>query len=52
MIYLIENFQFETVAIVEDENFRGNLGDLKGKKFCHPGFNRPQVWTDRVLKVM
>uniref|UniRef100_A0A1V1FVP3 Transferrin n=1 Tax=Reticulitermes speratus TaxID=60591 RepID=A0A1V1FVP3_9NEOP len=45
-----ENFQFETVAIVEEEKFRGTLKDLKGMQFCHPGFNKPQRRTDRVLK--
>jgi len=45
-----EHFQFETVAIVEKEIFHGKLHDLKGTKFCHPGFNKPQVWSDRVLK--
>ncbi|XP_023702875.1 transferrin isoform X2 [Cryptotermes secundus] len=43
------DFQFETVAVVK-ENFPGSLKALKGKKFCHPGFSKSQLWSDRVLK--
>jgi len=48
--FLVEIFHFETVAIVKDD-FPGNLQALRGKKFCHPGFIKPQFWSDRVLKV-
>lgn len=43
------DFQFETVAVVR-EDFPGSLNALKGKNFCHPGFSKSQLWSDRVLK--
>lgn len=44
-----EPFAFESVAVVK-KNFTGDFEELRGKKYCHPGFNTNQYWTDRVLK--
>lgn len=49
-IKFFTDFQFETVAVVKD-NFPGSLKALKGKQFCHPGFSKSQLWSDRILKV-
>jgi hypothetical protein len=49
-ITFFTDFQFETVAVVK-ESFPGSLQNLKGKKFCHPGFSKTQIWSDRILKV-
>ncbi|XP_021919269.1 transferrin-like isoform X3 [Zootermopsis nevadensis] len=46
---VLEDFHFTTVAVVK-ESFPGTLEALRGKKFCHPGFSKSQLWTDRVLK--
>lgn len=51
MPFAAEPFAFETVAIVK-QDYPGLLDNLKGKKFCHPGFSDSQLWTDRVLKVV
>jgi Transferrin. len=45
-----EPFAFQSVAVVR-KNFTGEFDELRGKKYCHPGFNTNQYWTDRVLKV-
>ncbi|XP_063216183.1 transferrin-like [Bacillus rossius redtenbacheri] len=42
-------FKFESVALVR-ANHSGGLAGLRGKNYCHPGFQRTQYWTDRVLK--
>ncbi|KAI5740351.1 hypothetical protein M8J76_002947 [Diaphorina citri] len=46
---LSEPFAFQSVAVVR-KNFTGEFDELRGKKYCHPGFNTNQYWTDRVLK--
>uniref|UniRef100_A0A8D8RA50 Transferrin n=1 Tax=Cacopsylla melanoneura TaxID=428564 RepID=A0A8D8RA50_9HEMI len=46
---LSEPFAFQSVAVVR-QNFTGEFDELRGKKYCHPGFNTNQYWTDRVLK--
>lgn len=49
-VIFFTDFQFETVAVVKD-TFPGSLKELKGKKYCHPGFSKSQLWSDRILKV-
>lgn len=50
-ITFLDPFAFQTVAVVR-KNFSGDFEQLRGKKYCHPGFNTNQYWTDRVLKVI
>lgn len=38
------------MVVVVRSSFTGNLNDLKGKKYCHPGFAGHPAWTPRLLK--
>ncbi|XP_063707817.1 transferrin-like [Culicoides brevitarsis] len=48
----IDLFEFQSVVVVKDPDFRGGLDNLRNKNFCHPGlhYSRTQKWSERVLK--
>lgn len=47
-----ERYEYQSVVVVKDPNFRGGFDNLKDKNFCHPGlqYSRTQKWTERFLK--
>ncbi|XP_031623309.1 transferrin [Contarinia nasturtii] len=39
-------FQFEVVAVVANDANINTVHDLRGSRFCHPGQDMEQYWTD------
>ena len=44
-------FEYEVVAIVDNEAGINSAQDLRGSKFCHPGHGLQNHWTDILANV-
>lgn len=44
-------FEYEVVAIVDNEADINSAQDLRGSKFCHPGHGLENHWTDILANV-
>ncbi|GLV43632.1 Transferrin 3 [Carabus blaptoides fortunei] len=43
------NNSFQAVVLVKND-YNGGIEGLRGKKYCHPGFDYHELWTPRMLK--
>lgn len=44
-------FEYEIVAVVDNESGIYNAGDIRGAKFCHPGHGLQNHWTEILANV-
>lgn len=47
-----EEQDYQSVVVVKKPLFKGDINNLKGSAFCHPGFHytRSNRWSERFLK--
>lgn len=45
------NFEYEVVAVVDNEADIHTVHDLRGKRLCHPGYGLESHWTEVLLNV-
>ncbi|XP_017783463.1 PREDICTED: transferrin [Nicrophorus vespilloides] len=46
MRYSQEKYEYEVVAVINDESGIKSKHDLRNKNFCHPGYGYETDWTD------
>lgn len=46
-----DHFEYEMVAVVDNEADINTAADLRGSKFCHPGKGLQNRWTDVIADV-
>lgn len=47
-ISILDDFEYEVVAIINNHAGIKSRHDLKGKRYCHPGYGYETDWT-RIL---
>lgn len=51
LFYFIDPFEYEVVAIVDNEAGIYSTSDLRGSKFCHPGYGLSHHWSEILANV-
>lgn len=50
-MHIAAPFEYEIVAIVDNEADINSIYDLRGSKFCHPGHGLQSHWTEILANV-
>lgn len=48
---ILEFFEYQIVAVVDNEAHINTARELKGSKFCHPGHQIQNHWTEVLADV-
>ena len=50
--FIAEHFDYQIVAVIDNEADIHTVNDLKGSRFCHPGYGLENHWTEVLANVI